>query len=323
MYLSNTAVTAEVRQNLSVHGFQGEGRRRRGKGSAAILDRDRDHCNWPWTAWLGSIDGTPATRGRRAPVRPGEADMIGEYLDFQAIVGITKHMGGLGATRELLAMCQVERAQDVLEVGCGIGVGPANLALDHGCHVTGVDRSGQMIEWSRRSAREHGVADRVELVVADVTHLPFEDDRFDVAFAESVLAFVGDRSVALREMARVVRPGGYVGFNESIWTRELTPEMAAMARDMGADVQPMETWRSLCEESGLRDLEVRLRRVDTATEVRNRLRWVGLSWAVRAWSRTARLCATDPKARAALKTFYGPGMSVFGCVGYGLFAGRV
>jgi SAM-dependent methyltransferase len=150
-----------------------------------------------------------------------------------------------------------------------------------------------------------------------------QDGRFDVAFAESVLAFVGDRAAALREMARVVRPGGRVGFNESIWTRELTPEMAALARDMGADVQPVETWRSLCAQAGLHDLEVRLRRVDSAAEVRNRLRWVGLPWAVRAWVRTARLYATDPGARAALKTFYGPGMNVFGSVGYGLFVGMV
>ena len=137
-------------------------------------------------------------------------------------------MGGLGATKELLALCHVDEAREVLEVGCGIGVEPANLARAHGCRVVGIDRSEQMIEWSRRRAREHGVIDRVELVVADVTDLPFGDGRFDVAFAESVLAFVGDRTAALREMARVVRPGGFVGFNESIRTQELTPEMAAL-----------------------------------------------------------------------------------------------
>jgi hypothetical protein len=68
---------------------------------------------------------------------------------------------------------------------------------------------------------------------------------------------------------------------------------------------------------------VRLRRIDAGAEVRNRLRWVGLPWAVRAWGRTIRLYATEPDARAALRTFYGPGLEVFGYVGYGLFAGRV
>jgi SAM-dependent methyltransferase len=248
--------------------------------------------------------------------------MIGQYLDFQSTVGITKHMGGMGATRELLALCRVDEAREVLEVGCGIGVGPVNLARAHGCRVVGIDRSEQMIEWARRRAREHGVEGRLELRVADVTDLPFADDRFDVAFAESVLAFVDDKPKALREMVRVVRPGGYVGFNESIWTRELTPELATLARDMRAEIQDPDTWRRLCEEAGLHDLVIKLRRIDPAAEVRNRLRWVGLPWAVRAWGRTLRLYATEPEARAALKSFYGPGVSVFGCIGYGLFVGR-
>jgi ubiquinone/menaquinone biosynthesis C-methylase UbiE len=247
--------------------------------------------------------------------------MIGEYLDFQSVVGITKHMGGLGATRELLRLCRIDDAREVLEVGCGIGVGPANLARSHGCRVVGIDRSPRMIEWAKRRAREHGVDDRVELLVADVTRLPFEDSRFDVVIAESVLAFVDDREQAMREMVRVTKPGGRVGINESIWTRELPPDVAELARNMGAEVQPVGTWRSLCEEAGLQELVVRLRRIDPAAEVRNRLRWVGLPWAVRAWGRTLRMLATQPESRTAIRTFYGPGMSVFGCVGYGLFVG--
>jgi SAM-dependent methyltransferase len=249
--------------------------------------------------------------------------MVGQYLDFQAVVGITKHTGGLGASRELLALCHVEDAREVLEVGCGIGVGPVNLARTHGCRVTGVDRSEEMIEWARRRAREHGVDDRVELRLADATALPFDDDRFDIAYAESVLGFVDDPARALREMARVVRPGGHVGINESIWTREPTPELAAMARDMDVTLRSAATWRALCEEAGLRDVVVRLRRVDAAAEVRNRLRWVGLPWALRGWLRTVRLVAAHPESRGALRTIYGQGLGTFASMGYGLFVGTV
>ncbi len=249
--------------------------------------------------------------------------MIDDYLDFQAIVGITKHTGGAAATRELLALCHVDEARSVLEVGCGIGVGTADLARSHDCRVTGVDRSERMIEWAARRAREHGVGDRVELLVADATDLPFEDGRFDIAFAESVLAFVPDRLRALREMVRVVRPDGHVGISESIWTADLALDVAELTRSMGVDVRPPEEWRALCEEAGLQDLVVKLRRVDPAVEVRNRLRWVGLPWAVRAWGRTIRLYATKPEARATLRTFYGPGMRTLDSLGYGLFVGRV
>lgn len=249
--------------------------------------------------------------------------MTTEYLDFQALVGITKHTGGMAATRELLALCHVDQAREVLEVGSGIGVGAANLARDHGCHVVGVDRSERMIEWARRRTREHGVADRVELVLASATELPFEDGRFDIAYAESVLAFVDDPARAIREMVRVTRPGGYIGLNESIWTRELTPELEALARDLGVEVRPAATWRSLCDDAGLEDVVVKLRRIDPSAEVRNRLRWVGLPWAVRAWGRTLRILVAEPESRAALRMFYGPGMSAFGRLGYGLFVGKV
>ncbi len=249
--------------------------------------------------------------------------MVGQYIDFQSMVGITKHMGGLGATRELLALCDVGSAREVLEVGCGIGVGPVLLAEDHSCRVTAIDRSERMIEWARRRAHEHGLEGRIDLLVVDAAELPFEDGHFDVAIAESVLAFVDDPGKALREMARVVRPGGYVGLNESIWTRELPPDLATLAKEMNVEVQSVETWRSLCEQAGLRDLVVRLRRVDPAAEVRNRLRWVGLPWAVRAWGRTLDLYLTHPEIRESLKTFYGPGMRFFDCVGYGLVVGSV
>lgn len=249
--------------------------------------------------------------------------MISGYLDFQAAVGITKHTGGLAATRDLLELCHVDEARQVLEVGCGIGVGVANLARDRGCHVVGVDRSEAMIDWARRRVREHGVEAQVELVVADATALPFEDDRFDVAYAESVLAFVDDPVRAIREMVRVTRPGGYVGINESIWTRAPTPELETLARDLDAGVRSAAEWQAMCEAAGLGDLEVRLRRIDPAAEVRNRLRWVGLPWALRAWGRTVRLVVTEPESRAAIRTFYGPGMTAFVSLGYGLFAGRV
>jgi cyclopropane fatty-acyl-phospholipid synthase-like methyltransferase len=78
------------------------------------------------------------------------------YLDMQAYVGITKHNGGFAATDELLSLCHIEDAGEVLNVGCGIGVGSAYIAQKYHCHVVGVDISEQMIAWSRQRAREEG-----------------------------------------------------------------------------------------------------------------------------------------------------------------------
>ena len=102
-----------------------------------------------------------------------------KYLDLQAEVGITKHVGGFAATDELLSLCHVEDARETLNVGCGIGVGVAYIASKFRCRVMGVDISEKMIKWSRLRAKEEKVEDKVEFRVADVLALPFEDDRFD------------------------------------------------------------------------------------------------------------------------------------------------
>jgi ubiquinone/menaquinone biosynthesis C-methylase UbiE len=55
-----------------------------------------------------------------------------------------------------------------------------------------------------------------DLVVGDVARLPLEDDSMDVAFANMVLHRAGDPIAMLREMARVVRPGGTVAVNDEV-----------------------------------------------------------------------------------------------------------
>src|SRR5512137_1728828 len=154
-----------------------------------------------------------------------------DFLDMQAYVGVTKHTGGFAATNELLALCHIGDAHKVLNVGCGIGVGPAYIARKYGCRVVGVDISDKMIEWSRRRAREERVEDKVEFRVADVLELPFEADRFDVVMVESVLIFVADKAQAIRECVRVTRPGGYVGLNEGLWMKQPSPELITQVKD--------------------------------------------------------------------------------------------
>ncbi len=169
-----------------------------------------------------------------------------KYLDMQAYVGITKHIGGREATDTLLSLCHIENAHEVLNVGCGIGVSSAYIAKKYNCHVVGVDISEKMIEWSRKRAREERVGSRVEFRMADILELPFETNRFDAVIVESVVAFVEDKVWAIRECVRVTRLGGYVGLNESFFTQEPTPELAKMIRRTFGDHQRLKMTMRLC-----------------------------------------------------------------------------
>jgi len=246
-----------------------------------------------------------------------------KFLDMQAEVGVTKHIGGFEATNELLSLCHIEDAREVLNAGCGIGVGPTYVAKKYGCHVVGVDISEKMVEWSRRRAREEGVEARVEFRTADVLDLPFEADRFDVVFVESVLIFVEDKPKAIRECVRVTKPGGYVGLNEGFWTEQPPPELVALAKEaVGPCVPTIDAWRALWEASGLQERVVQTRQIDASTEVKGRIQWIGWRWLLRAWGRALRLYITNPSIRQSIKAQFDVPPAVFQYMGYGLFAGK-
>lgn len=235
---------------------------------------------------------------------------MGEFIDMQAEVGISKHLGGLPATRRLLELCHAERATELLEVGCGTGAGTAYAARAYGCHIVGVGLSPKMIDWAGKRVHEASATDRVELRVADVLELPFGDGRFDAVLCESVLAFVPDKARAIREMVRVTRPAGHVGLNEGIWIGEVSTEAAETARRLGSEILAEDDWRALWDASGLEDRTVIVRALDPGAEVRSRLRWIGLSWAVRAWARALWLLATKPEIRRASRTVASGGQAL-------------
>jgi ubiquinone/menaquinone biosynthesis C-methylase UbiE len=110
-----------------------------------------------------------------------------------------------------------------------------------------------MIEWSRLRAREENVEATVQFNVADVLHLPFKADRFDVVLCESVLAFVADKRQTIVECLRVIKPGGHLGLNETFWKHAPSPELVArMDSQLGTtDIPTAETWQVLREQSGL------------------------------------------------------------------------
>jgi ubiquinone/menaquinone biosynthesis C-methylase UbiE len=94
-----------------------------------------------------------------------------------------------------------------LELGCGTGFFLLNLkqagVLDEG-HVT--DLSPGMVEVAVRNAR--GLGFEVEGRVADAESIPYDDDTFDLVVGHAVLHHIPDLDVAMREILRVLKPGG-------------------------------------------------------------------------------------------------------------------
>jgi SAM-dependent methyltransferase len=104
----------------------------------------------------------------------------------------------------------IRPGESVLDVGCGTGVFlPGLVALVGGAgRVVGLDHSPAFLGDARKRLAEAAIVDRVELVEGDAHHLPFPEATFDVAHCERVLMHLEDPAAAVREMCRVVRPGG-------------------------------------------------------------------------------------------------------------------
>jgi ubiquinone/menaquinone biosynthesis C-methylase UbiE len=106
----------------------------------------------------------------------------------------------------------IDRSDQILDIGCGHGHSLTELAARAAMgRVVGVDSSGLMVEIATRRNRALIEAARVEVVRATVESLPFPDDAFDKVMCVHVLYFWKDLDMSLREVARVLKPGGRLG----------------------------------------------------------------------------------------------------------------
>ena len=100
----------------------------------------------------------------------------------------------------------------VLEVGCGTGATLRALASrrDFSGKAVGVDQSPHFVAAAQKFAGEENLVGRVEFRVGDAHRLDFPDASFDVVFAHTLISHVTDPVEVLREMVRIVRPGGTI-----------------------------------------------------------------------------------------------------------------
>jgi SAM-dependent methyltransferase len=93
----------------------------------------------------------------------------------------------------------------LLEIGCGMGTDLLQFARG-GAEVTGIDLTARSIEISRQHFAVYGA--RGDFAITDGESLPFADESFDVVYSNGVLHHTPDTAGAVREVYRVLRPGG-------------------------------------------------------------------------------------------------------------------
>lgn len=243
------------------------------------------------------------------------------YLDMQAELGFTKHLGGLQATRELMELCQISADKVLLIVGCGAGLSATYIAKTYGCRVVGVDIKENMVISARERAQRKGLVDQTDFRVGDAQALPFDDNQFDVLICESVNTFVPDKARAADEYVRVVKPGGYVGLNEAIWFSTPPPSVVETVYQLtGERIMTSDDWVAMLEGAGLVDLVVRTYPVNLRTEARNQIGLLGIPDYLRVLAKLISMYLRDPRTRAVMKLALPA--EYYEHVGYGLYVGQ-
>lgn len=112
----------------------------------------------------------------------------------------------------LATRLRLDSVDDMLDIGCGYGHWSETLVpyLSDTARVTGVDSKAAQLEHARQRLRRLVDANRATLLQAKAERLPFENGTFDLVTCQTVLMHLADPLAAVREMARVARPGGTV-----------------------------------------------------------------------------------------------------------------
>ncbi len=126
---------------------------------------------------------------------------------------------------QLLDAAVVGEGARVLDVGTGTGT-VAAAACERGAMVTAVDAEPSMVELAGRAAPA------AEVLTAVLPELPFEDGTFDAVVGNFVLNHVGRPRVALKELRRVLRPGGRIAL--TIWAVPAPAGQALLGRAVEA-----------------------------------------------------------------------------------------
>jgi len=112
--------------------------------------------------------------------------------------------------RFLVSRVHAGPADRVLDVATGTAAVAIELVRRHGCSVVGLDQSAEMLGVARERVARAGLSGRISLLEGNAEALPFDDASFDALTFTYLLRYVDDPGATLRELSRVVRPGGTI-----------------------------------------------------------------------------------------------------------------
>ncbi len=167
------------------------------------------------------------------------------------------HIRGDTATKELIKLANFTPDMHILDVGCGVGGSTRRLSHVAGCCVTGIDLSDEYIDAAERLTQLLNMQERVRFHAASALDLPFENNSFDGAWSIQMNMNVEDKLGWLKEVYRVIKPGGRAVLYEVCGNKNTPPYFPVpWAQDASMSfLVPPEAFREVITSAGF-DIEV-------------------------------------------------------------------
>ncbi|QEE17920.1 class I SAM-dependent methyltransferase [Promethearchaeum syntrophicum] len=172
---------------------------------------------------------------------------------------------GLETWNELMNIHKFPPKSKILIVGCGVGKSAFYLAEKFDLNVTGIDIAEKSIEIAKQTATGKNLEDKVKFQISDAHELPFHKNEFDGVFTEYMAYFL-DHPRAFKEFHRVLKPSGYVAFNELMLESDIPKKKLNQILEAGTlfeeiagfklNVPFISDYEKWCTEFNFKDIQV-------------------------------------------------------------------
>ena len=170
------------------------------------------------------------------------------------------HPGGAFATERLFRKISLSPNDYVLEIGCGSAKDLCRLVEKYNCRAIGVDSSDIIVKFAEERIQKRDLCSKITIIKGNVTNMNFfNDGQFDAVIAQSVLATVLDKDKAVKEVSRVLKPGGHFGDIELIWIDEPDDELVYnVEKRIDSFDRPLKSseWIGLFKELGFKETNI-------------------------------------------------------------------
>lgn len=136
-----------------------------------------------------------------------------ENMDYNQLIGLVRETnrppGGRKTVIEIAQKTFLDKDNKILEIGTSTGFTPIEISRLVECEITSIDINETSLKEAKRRAKNEDF-NKIKFMKADVNHLPFEDNKFDVVIVGNVLSLMSNKEKAFEECRRVCKKNGFI-----------------------------------------------------------------------------------------------------------------